>query len=87
MTKDNYEMALSVLNDLEINQNTPHIIAGIAYAKAAVRKQIPKKPTHIIDDDYAECPACGNANFEFGINDWGCKYCPDCGQALDWSEN
>ena len=54
---------------------------------SALEKQIPKKPTHIFDDDSAECPACGNANFEYGINNWGCKYCPDCGQALDWSEN
>ena len=53
---------------------------------SALEKQIPKKPTHIIDDDYAECPACGNANFEYGINNWGCKFCPDCGQALDWSD-
>ena len=55
-------------------------------AISALKKQIPKKPTHIINDDYAECPACGNANFEYGIRNWGCKYCPDCGQALDWSK-
>ena len=90
-----YEMALSVLNNLEIHQNTPHIIAGIAYAKEAVKKQIPKKPEYYGDGyfdgelvfDYAKCPECGREDFECGINNWGCKYCPDCGQALDWSEN
>lgn len=36
--------------------------------------------------DTAYCPKCHH-EFEYGINDWGCKYCQDCGQALDWSGN
>ena len=36
--------------------------------------------------DQAKCPNCGNDDFEEGINNWGCKFCPDCGQALDWGE-
>ena len=36
--------------------------------------------------DNAKCPNCGNDDFEEGINNWGCKFCPDCGQALDWGE-
>lgn len=35
--------------------------------------------------DQAKCPECGR-DFEYEINDWGCKYCCDCGQALDWGE-
>ena len=33
--------------------------------------------------DMAYCPNCGR-EFEYEINDWGCNYCQDCGQALDW---
>ena len=55
----------------------------------AVNKLIPRKP---MERDLWEtstatghsCPKCGN-NFPIGI----CKtykYCPDCGQALDWSK-
>lgn len=36
--------------------------------------------------DNAKCPNCGNDDFEEGINNWGCKFCPECGQALDWSK-
>lgn len=60
----------------------------------ALEKQIPKKPEYSGDGysdgklvyDYAKCPECGNDNFEYDINNWGCKFCPDCGQALDWSD-
>ena len=60
----------------------------------ALEKQIPKKPDYEADGydengnliyDYAKCPICGH-EFEYGINDWGCNYCSDCGQKLDWSE-
>lgn len=61
----------------------------------ALEKQIPKKPKYYGDGysdgklvyDYAKCPVCGRDDFEYDINNWGCKYCPDCGQALDWGEN
>ena len=63
--------------------------------KKAVEKQEPKKPTYEADGygedgnliyDRAICPNCDNDDFEYDINNWGCKYCPDCGQALDWSD-
>lgn len=58
----------------------------------ALEKQIPQKPNLQGDGyadgelvyDYAECPVCG-CDFEEESNCWGCKFCPDCGQALDWS--
>ena len=59
----------------------------------ALERQIPKKPEYEGDGysdgelvyDYARCPICGH-DFEYGINDWGCEYCSDCGQKLDWSD-
>lgn len=49
-----------------------------------LNKQVPKKP---IKDCYFDipnvCPVCGQ---EFGFNS-GFKYCENCGQALDWSED
>jgi hypothetical protein len=68
-----------------------------SYAQMAVEaleKQIPKKPHYEADGyadgvlayDYAKCPICGH-DFECGINDWGCAYCQDCGQALDWDDS
>ena len=59
----------------------------------ALEKQVPKTLEYAADGysngelvyDYAKCPICGH-DFEYGINDWGCKYCSDCGQKLDWSD-
>lgn len=42
----------------------------------SIEKQVPKKPTDRCM--YKECPACGEVEIEF------CKYCPSCGQKLDW---
>ena len=33
--------------------------------------------------DMAECPNCGR-EFEESDEIWGCNFCPDCGQALEW---
>ena len=68
-------------------------IKSIEIAISALKKQIPKKPEYEADGyadgelvyDYAKCPICGH-DFEYSINDWGCDYCSNCGQKLDWSE-
>lgn len=51
----------------------------------ALEKQIPRKVEIYDDDCRADCPVCG-CEFENNINDWGCKYCQRCGQALDWGD-
>ena len=66
---------------------------ALTMAINALEKQIPKKLEYEADGyadgelvyDYAKCPICGH-DFEYGINDWGCEYCSDCGQKLDWSD-
>ena len=35
--------------------------------------------------DMAYCPNC-DREFEEDDIVWGCKYCPDCGQRLNWME-
>lgn len=50
----------------------------------AVEKQIPKKPKY--NGGECECPVCGdgwNSN-EYGS---GMKFCWECGQKLDWSDD
>ncbi|MBQ7873746.1 MAG: hypothetical protein IJ306_01095 [Oscillospiraceae bacterium] len=66
--------------------------SDIKNAINALEKQIPKKLDYQADGyadgvlvyDEALCPVCEHC-FEESVNDWGSKYCPNCGQALDWS--
>jgi hypothetical protein len=44
----------------------------------ALEKQIPKK---LKDDGWLYCPICGRDVLMDRFD-----YCPDCGQALDWSD-
>ena len=58
----------------------------------ALEKQIPKKPD-LISDGYDDngnliydtwiCPCC-EKQYELDYDDY--KFCPECGQAIDWSE-
>lgn len=60
-------------------------------AKAAIEKQIPKRPD-FEGDGYADgqlvydtwiCPCC-EKHYEVDYDDYA--HCPDCGQKIDWSE-
>ena len=71
-----------------------YITEALDSAIAALEKQVPLKLDYEGDGygdngelvyDIAKCPKC-EREFEYDINDWGCKYCSDCGQALDWSD-
>lgn len=67
-------------------------VEALETAKQALEKQIPKKPTDICTPvvTWGLCPICkgelnklgGRANRVFVSN----AFCPDCGQALDWSD-
>ena len=78
--------AISVLNMIETHGALP----TMAKAKSieALEKQIPIKPMISYDERVKEnwC-SCGVCAFGFG---WKrtvhYKYCPDCGQKLDWSD-
>lgn len=47
----------------------------------ALEKQIPKKPDFTEDKEFALCPCCNGK----GLLDKQ-KYCDNCGQKLDWSD-
>lgn len=47
----------------------------------ALEKQIPKKPDFTEDKEFALCPCCNGK----GLFDKQ-KYCDNCGQKIDWSE-
>lgn len=50
-------------------------------AVQALEKQIPKKPDFTEDKEFALCPCC-NGKGLFNKR----KYCDNCGQKLDWSD-
>lgn len=57
-----------------------NVLEAIRFAISAIEKQIPKKPDFTEDKEFALCPCC-NGN---GLADKQ-KYCDNCGQKLDWS--
>ena len=61
-------------------------LEALRKALEALEKQIPKKPIGGVDfagNEYRICCEC-SAIVQDG--EWKANYCPDCGQALDWSE-
>lgn len=58
-------------------QLTTDDIDCLEMAKEVLEKQIPIKPVERFPFNY--CPKCERSVFNT-------KYCPDCGQALDWSD-
>ena len=68
----------------QVYRNTDHFEMRISkdcykLIREALEKQIPKK---LKDDGWLYCPICGRDVLMDRFD-----YCPDCGQALDWSEN
>ena len=55
-------------------------------ALEAIDKQIPKKPIGGFDFSNNEYKICCDCSAIAQDREWKANYCPDCGQALDWSE-
>ena len=71
------------------HQDIENFNRDIQIVKKALEKQIPKKPDYEADG-YADgqlvydtwaCPNC-ETRYEVDYDDY--KYCPECGQAIDW---
>ena len=70
----------------------PEYLKAMEMAIKALEKQIPKKPTYD-GDGYAPdgtfvwdewlCPCC-RSRYEIDYDEY--DFCPNCGQAIDWSE-
>ena len=65
--------------DGKCNEDCPECNA-MEVAISAIEKQIPKKPDL---DGGIYCPCCLH---EFKENYDTTSYCPNCGQAIDWSD-
>nr|DAQ09665.1 MAG TPA: hypothetical protein [Caudoviricetes sp.] len=85
------ERAMEILID-ELPYTSGVIEEAIKTVKSALEKQIPKKPDYEGDgyDENGEliydtwiCPHC-NHEYEVEYEDYA--FCPNCGQALDWSK-
>ena len=77
--------ALKLLNDMEFAekyQGKQEYTDMLLLCKKALEKQIPKKP--LPENKYYGNGKCPNCNAVF--LDKSTKYCGNCGQALDWSE-
>ena len=61
------------------DEQEEYTIKAYSVALNALEKQIPKK---LKDDGWLYCPICGRDVLMDRFD-----YCPDCGQALDWSDN
>lgn len=70
-----YEEALKTLDETVIGNLELKIVLS-----NALEKQIPKKPDL---DGGIYCPCCLH---EFKENYDTTSYCPNCGQAIDWSD-
>lgn len=72
----------------EVEWNYPMDYAvAIDEAIEAIDKQIPKKPVskYKYRDGENVCPSCETENRCRIVMFWE-KFCPDCGQAIDWEE-
>lgn len=82
--KQYHGMSQGVISDVE-HFPTAHM------AIEALEKQVPKTPNYegdgysdgVLVHDTWICPCCGK-KYEVDCDDY--KYCPECGQAIDWSE-
>lgn len=72
------------------NDSIPTTQEDLQTIKEALEKQIPKKPIlkeYGFFGPYPFCPWCDNALINTRNDSWHKeKFCPNCGHALDWSE-
>lgn len=73
--KENRETYQAFINQgYEDNEDIKRVLLALDMAVEALEKQIPKKKKK-----RNECPECG---YSYAFE----EYCPNCGQAIDWSD-
>ena len=78
--KNKIQIDVRFCSDDNINETK----TALTLAIEALEKQIPKKVTE--DEAFGQCPVCGYTFNSELVNEYDIKYCPFCGQALDFSE-
>lgn len=65
-------------------------IGTVSECREAMEKQRAKKPKYEYLKSLPNCPNCGEVNLqrenEYGNVVENYSHCPDCGQAIDWSD-
>lgn len=86
--------ALELLNDVEFSekyQGVQEYTEMLIVCKEALEKQIPRKPLGKTDPMFGDicivCLNCENTGIVNPFTHRVFKHCPNCGQALDWSDN
>lgn len=87
-----YEKALKLLNDMQFKdeyQGKDEYMDMLLACKQALDKQIPKKPLEqevigVSMTGYKYRGYCSRCALT--VSQYRGNYCPNCGQALDWSE-
>lgn len=84
-----YDRAIDLIRRIKTEETHERCIdrhKAFDLAISVLEKQIPKKPKAYVERgkyfDY-ECPKCG---MTYGQTTWHGKFCPNCGQALDWRD-
>ena len=91
VTAEAQYMAIQALEDIQKYRT----IGTVEECRTAMEMQIPKKPMYEVDDydayddsgsliyDTWICPQC-ESRYEVDYDDY--DFCPNCGQAIDWSD-
>ena len=89
-----YEDALSILNNgiWKVAECIPDGCKAITRAEEAIKQQLPKAPIRFyLPVNSLHCPKCYH-QLVSEIDGELCagrktRFCPDCGQAIDWSDD
>ena len=72
------------------NEDLRKMIRLNKLAIKAIEKQTPKMVNYTTSKytqyNTAECPNCKKDDYDEYFNNWGYKFCPNCGQALKWEK-
>ena len=92
-----YQEAVEYLTSLGYNRNNDYPEGSVGWEvvnscnnvynslKELVDRATPKKVKMIIGTTFLSTHArCDSCNYEFAI--WNENFCPNCGQAIDWSD-
>lgn len=89
-----YKNALSILENglWKIAEGIPDGCKALMRAEEAIKQQLPKAPVHFYHPTHSvNCPKCYQ-RLGCEIDGKLCdgrkpRFCPDCGQAIDWSDD